>query len=309
MDDSMRLLKEILRWTAVAVWCTVCVSCSTQEGAPPEQSTPAAQSAISTDTTVSTPRVIEYRHVPVAGRSGLDSLRNAVGADHVSTILRLNRKDNRHVLRNDTLVVPDTLVDFMAYSPFPQQVPSAEAVRKLVVVDQRIQAIAAYEYGALVFWCPTSTGKKSTPTDTGLFHTNWRSRKRNSTVNNEWVLEWYWNLDNRSGVSLHQYELPGYPASHACIRLLEEDAKWFYDWCYAWKVDSSTVVAQGTPFVIYNMYNFGERAPWKLLPESPGATRVELSTIDSVLAPYLPVLLREQQVRDSVLAQIPTRLH
>jgi len=35
---------------------------------------------------------------------------------------------------------------------------------------------------------------------------------------------------NKRGHSFHQYELPGHPASHGCIRLLERDATWIYDW-------------------------------------------------------------------------------
>ncbi len=247
---------------------------------------------------------IAYHHVPVAGRKGLDSLREIVGEEHLATILRLNRKDSRHVSRNDTLIVPDTLASLMAYSPFPHYLASAEQIRKLVVVDQRIQAIAAYESGNIVFWGPTSTGKKSTPTDTGLFHTNWRSRKRNSTIDNEWVMEWYWNLENRSGVSMHQYDLPGYPASHACVRLLTEDAQWLYEWCEAWQLESGKIIVQGTPVLIYNTYQFGHTAPWKLLVESPDTTRVTAETLSAVLAVHLPAITREQQERDSVLARL-----
>ncbi len=246
--------------------------------------------------------VITYRRVPVAGRKGLDSLSELVGEEYLTTILRLNRKDRGHVSRNDTLIVPDTLTDLMAYSPFPPHLPSAGQIRKLIFVDQHIQAIAAYENGTLVFWGPASTGKKSTPTDTGLFHTNWRSRKRNSTIDNEWVMEWYWNLANRSGVSMHQYDLPGYPASHACVRLLKEDAQWFYEWCEAWRLDNGAIAAEGTPVIIYNTYQFSETAPWKLLPESPDATRVGTDALSAVLAPHLPTIVQEQHTRDSVLA-------
>jgi len=35
-------------------------------------------------------------------------------------------------------------------------------------------------------------------------------------------------------VSFHKFDLPGYPASHGCVRLPEEDAKWIYDWADHW---------------------------------------------------------------------------
>src|SRR5690606_10881929 len=122
--------------------------------------------------------VIRYRRVPVEGRQGLDSLKELWGREQVTAILKLNRKDWRHVDRHDTLIVPDTLTDWMVYSPFPGQLPVLDSIPKLILVNQFIQAVAAYEYGTLVYWGPTSTGKKSTTTDNGLLHTNWKSRKR-----------------------------------------------------------------------------------------------------------------------------------
>jgi hypothetical protein len=251
--------------------------------------------------------VISYRRIPVEGRKGLDSLQVLWGQDMITTILKLNRKDARHINRHDTLVVPDTLLAWMAYSPFPDQIPELDQVPKFILVNQFIQAIAAYERGTLVYWGPTSTGKKSTPTDNGLVHTNWRSRKRNSTIDGDWVMEWYWNLANFSGVSMHEYELPGYPASHACVRLYVDDAKWFYDWAEAWRLENGKVVAQGTPLVLYGDYPFGSTPPWKFLPEAPDTTLVPKSEIDSVLALYLPTIREEIRVRDSVLAAQPRK--
>ena len=101
---------------------------------------------------------------------------------------------------------------------------------------------------------------------------------------------------------MHQYDLPGYPASHACIRLLKEDAQWFYEWCEAWRLRDDRVAVQGTPVIIYRTYQFGESAPWKSLPESPDAVRVTADELGAVLAQYLPAILREEQQRDSLTA-------
>jgi lipoprotein-anchoring transpeptidase ErfK/SrfK len=96
-----------------------------------------------------------------------------------------------------------------------------------LLISYPIEAFGAYEQGKLVRWGPTSLGKKSTKTPTGLFFTNWKSKETISTEDSSWILKWYFNLVNSTGVSIHQYGLPGYPASHACARLYEEDAKWF----------------------------------------------------------------------------------
>lgn len=261
-----------------------------------------AKRAIDTVAASDLPQVT-YHRAPVPGRSGLDSLREAVGGDYLSTVLKLNRKDTRHIARNDTLIVPDTLMEFMAYSPFPPRLPFLDSIPKLIVVNQRIQAIAAYERSNLVRWAPVSTGKESTPTDNGLYHTNWKSRKRRSTVNNDWIMEWYWNLGNFSGVSMHQYDLPGYPASHACVRLPEDDARWFYDWAESWRLHDGRIAAHGTPVVLYGEYPFDGIAPWKLLPEHPDTTQVYVRELRSVLEEYLPTIREEQRQREQWLSR------
>ena len=64
---------------------------------------------------------------------------------------------------------------------------------------------------------------------------------------------------------LHQYELPGQPASHGCVRLLERDAKWVYDWGRSWILDERgwNVVENGAPVVILGEYPHGETPPWR----------------------------------------------
>ena len=77
-------------------------------------------------------------------------------------------------------------------------------------------------------------------------------------------MEWYFNFENERGLAFHQYELPGRPASHACIRLLRRDAIWLYEWGEGWKLtpDERTVVEFGTPVLVLGAYNFGAPPPW-----------------------------------------------
>jgi hypothetical protein len=107
-----------------------------------------------------------------------------------------------------------------------------------------------------------------------------------STFNDEWVLHWYVNLSNFDGISLHQYELPGRPASHACVRLLADDAEWLYHWVDTWKLvpgDRRRVLEQGTPVVVIDEYAFGQRRPWKRLPDDPRATTLRLEEVETAL--------------------------
>ncbi len=219
-------------------------------------------------------------------------------------ILALNRVDRIFIRRPDSIVVPDTILnDKNLYSPFPQHLSLLESVRKIILIDQRIQAFAAYEFGNQVYWGPTSTGKKSTPTPNGLFHTNWKSKKTISTDNSEWILKWYFNLENFRGVSLHQYELPGYPASHACVRLLEEDAFWIYYWAEQWIIskDGEFIIAYGTPVIIYNDYDFKGIKPWLLLPTEPDKAIVSEDDLNEIINQFILTILTRQQEREKII--------
>jgi hypothetical protein len=74
----------------------------------------------------------------------------------------------------------------------------------------------------------------------------------------------YFNFDNAGGLALHAYELPGHPASHACIRLLMRDAMWIHDWGDGWTIDQrGEIVERGTPLLIVGQYNFDAPPPWR----------------------------------------------
>lgn len=219
-------------------------------------------------------------------------------------ILALNRLDESFIRRPDSIVVPDTIIkDKLLYSPFPKHLSILESVKKILLIDQRIQAFAAYEFGNLVNWGPTSTGKKSTPTPNGLFHTNWKSKKTISTDNPEWILKWYFNLENFRGVSLHQYELPGYPASHACVRLLEEDAFWIYNWAEQWLLtkDGEFIIAYGTPVIIYGQYDFKGLKPWFFLPTDPEKAVVSEEELNEIINEYILTIISRQEERNKIL--------
>jgi hypothetical protein len=181
----------------------------------------------------------------------------------------LNRRDREHLIRADPpipgLVVPaEWSVDPLAYSPFPLSWPAAEGQSKAVVVQQPAQAFAAYEQRRLVRWGPVSSGRKETPTPEGRFNLTWRARSRRSTDNQDWLLEWYFNFVNERGVSFHLFDLPGYPASHACVRLLRRDAEWLYRWGDQWVLDDShrNVLSVGTPVLILGLYQYAAPPPW-----------------------------------------------
>jgi len=179
--------------------------------------------------------------------------------------------------------------DELRHAPFPATIALLDSVPRLIAVSQRVQAFAAYERGRLVRWGPTSTGKAKTPTPNALYFTNWKRKQTRSTDNDEWLLNWYFNFENRRGISFHEYDLPGYPASHACVRLLAADAEWIYRWADQWALsrDGLSILAWGTPVAVFGRYDFKAPGPWRRLGEDSLAVRITPAELDSVLAPYI----------------------
>ena len=207
-------------------------------------------------------------------------------ASQLAILEKLNRAEAAHLGRLDSLVVPSVWHDDeLQYSPFPLSYFVASRLPKLLLIDQPAQAFAAYEQGRLLRWGPVSSGRRAYPTPSGVFHLNWRSRGRHSSVNPQWYMEWYFNFDNVRGLALHSYTLPGYPASHSCIRLLERDAIWIYKWGEGWALGRrGHVVERGTPLLVVGQYIFDGQPPWRSLeylargidlPEAPLSNHIK----------------------------------
>ena len=199
-------------------------------------------------------------------------LRDRFTPSQIELLEKLNRRGREHLIRTEPpvpgIVVPATWQeDELVYSPLPREWPASAAHAKYVVVHQPFQVFGAYEFGRLVRWGPVSTGRKETPTPAGAFNLTWRSRKRTSTDNDAWVLEWYFNFVNSRGISFHQFDLPGYAASHACVRMLQRDAQWLYGWGVQWQLsaDKRSVDVPGTPVLVIGEFGHGEVPPWTSL--------------------------------------------
>jgi hypothetical protein len=187
---------------------------------------------------------------------------------------KLNRRDLAQLARLDAVVAPDVWTDDeLIYSPLPLEWSWALGHPKAIVVHQPAQVFGAYEYGRLVRWGPVSSGRQESSTPSGVFSLTWKARTRRSTDNAEWILNWYFNFLNARGISFHEFELPGRPASHACVRLLARDAQWLYEWGEQWRISANgrEVLQRGTPIAIVGEYAFGSPAPW-LSPDSWGTT-------------------------------------
>lgn len=231
--------------------------------------------------------------------------RETFTAQQLQTIVALNRVDKSNFHTMDTLVIPDKFDDdFLAYSPFPYSIDEAKDINKLAIFSYAIQAYGLYENGELIKWGPSSMGSEKNKTPEGLYFTNWKGEETVSTFDDEWVLRWNFNLDNEKGIAWHQYSLPGYPASHSCLRLLEEDAKWMFDWADEWILeDEQNIKAKGTPVIVFGSYNFGGSKPWLQLSKNNHANDLTKEDINAVIKPYKAEIIKEQQNRDQVASK------
>lgn len=126
--------------------------------------------------------------------------------------------------------------DFLLFSPFnPQIQPYGKPV---VVVDLSDQAFGAYDsFGNLINWGPISGGKGYCPdvgrrctTPTGSFAVN--SKGGRGCVSSIYPVgiggaPMPFCMFFHGGFALHgSPEVPGYNASHGCVRMFYEDAEW-----------------------------------------------------------------------------------
>lgn len=233
--------------------------------------------------------IITYHFDTIRNDSALKVFKTKYSAAQQKIIAASNRIDVGRIRIKTALVIPDTLLaNFMEYSPFSATLTLPDSVNKFILINQRIQLFAAYENGKIVRFGPVSSGRKAKPTPNGLFYTNYKSKKKRSTVDGDWIMPWYFNISNKGGVAMHQYFLPGYPASHSCIRMYEEDAKWIFDWAQQWEIseDGATVIKNGTPVLLFGTYNFEKPSAWKKLPENSNAinlTEQELAEINNTI--------------------------
>jgi lipoprotein-anchoring transpeptidase ErfK/SrfK len=90
------------------------------------------------------------------------------------------------------------------------------AIHILVSIPQ--QRAWVFEGADLLATTPVSTGKPGHETPTGRFHILQKAVHHRSNVYSNAPMPFMQRLTN-SGIALHAGHLPGYPASHGCIRL------------------------------------------------------------------------------------------
>ncbi len=147
-------------------------------------------------------------------------------------LLRFNRIDRRHLYPGVSIKIPRNPRDIAGFSPLPDFYEDAVREEKFILVDLSEQFLAAYEYGRKVLSFPIASGNSKFRTPTGDFRVSAFSRRHKSSLykiektNIPYPMHYGLRFFvNRHEVSfwMHGRDLPGFPASHGCIGLYDEE--------------------------------------------------------------------------------------
>lgn len=110
-----------------------------------------------------------------------------------------------------------------------------------LVVSIEKQRIRVYDRNGLFTESPISSGTASHPTPTGIFSIIQKNKHHRSNLYSNAPMP-YMQRITWSGVALHEGVLPGYPASHGCIRLPRAFAVKLWSWT---KLGARVIIAPG----------------------------------------------------------------
>ena len=107
----------------------------------------------------------------------------------------------------------------------PEAVPAGPLVMVISLDEQRAYV---YRNGLRIGVSTVSTGKKGKETPTGVFTILQKKKDHKSNLYNSAPMPFMQRL-TWDGIALHAGNLPGYPASHGCVRLPYEFARKLFD--------------------------------------------------------------------------------
>jgi L,D-transpeptidase ErfK/SrfK len=176
----------------------------------------------------------KYKCIQIKRGQTWDSL--FPNSDEQDIVRRINR-NNAELIPGMAIAVPRDFrnANLLDFSPFPSRIiPSG---RTVVIVDMSEQAFAAYDaFGILVHWGPVSGGKgwcpdinKGCHSPFGNFHVF--NKGGPDCISSKFPVPtggapMPYCMHFYGGFALHAGTLPGYHASHGCIRLFYDDALW-----------------------------------------------------------------------------------
>lgn len=168
-----------------------------------------------------------------------------------------------------------------------------------MLVSLKEQQIKVYRGTELIRTAPISSGKRGNSTPTGVFSILEKRRRHFSNLYNNAPMPFMQRL-TWSGIALHQGRLPGYPASHGCIRLPRNFAKDLYG-----------LTERGMHVVVTRDAASPSPIKHAILPQpvSQGTTVASLSSKTIAADPALRGAIATASLETDLTAQSPANPH
>ena len=154
--------------------------------------------------------------------------------------LRFNRMDRRHFIAGMSIKVPKHMEDIKEFNPMPPFYNEAEKEPQLILIDQNEMFLGAYEFGTLVFSAPVAVGVEEYRLKNGTYRVDAVDPLHESSLypvegtDRPYPMHYglRFHVDKRgdgwTSYWIHGRDLPGYPASHGCIGLYDEEMQLQY---------------------------------------------------------------------------------
>jgi hypothetical protein len=187
---------------------------------------------------------IEWNCVKLTSKDTPEKLFGASWQD----VLRFNRMDRRHFYGGMSIKVPVRVEDIKGFTPLPTFYPEAADDDKFILVDQSEMFLGAYEHGKLVLSFPAAVGIEGHRVPDGEFRVDAVDRRHTSNMYTmeevgrlypmHYGLRFFTDksLPTTPSYFIHGRDVPGYPASHGCIGLYDEEMQIEYYGDYDRKV-------------------------------------------------------------------------
>jgi hypothetical protein len=186
---------------------------------------------------------------------------SGLAGQHWRDLLRFNRLDRRHFLGGVSIKVPRDLNQINHFTPLPLSYPEAAQEAKFILMDQSEMWLGAYQHGTLVLSFPIAVGVESHRAPNGSYRIDAADLRHQSNlytveeIGRPYPMHYglrFWIDKSTAGWPsywIHGRDLPGYPASHGCIGLYDEEMQIEYYRAYDQKVNKPHYHELTQPFL------------------------------------------------------------
>lgn len=149
--------------------------------------------------------------------------------------LRFNRMDRRHFITGMSIKVPKRVEEIRDFTAMPPIYPEADQEPQFILIDQNEMFLGAYEFGVLVFSAPVAVGVEGYRLQNGVYQIDAIDPVHESSLypmeGTGFPYPMHYGLrfhvekrgDGWTSYWIHGRDVPGYPASHGCIGLYDEE--------------------------------------------------------------------------------------